>query len=232
MLCDLLDPNDFTCTGPGAVLMPNPSLTWLLTTDGLVGTPPEQPDIPLGNLNQLFWKLLENQCSIADFVQGLFARTYGTAGTVAPAVDVIPDPLAGAPAEPDNSDVHVVVYNDYEVTYRYDAVAPAWVEVARLEKLVQTVSTYEATVTVDLEEGDTESVFSIPTETDALETFAFAMKDLSLIYINNADEEMPFVGLVPGFNITGPVVRIALSAAIPVDSTYQLIAIFRRTTVS
>jgi hypothetical protein len=203
-----------------------------LTTDGLIGTPPTEPEIPNGNLNQLFWKLLQNDCAIANFIQNSLTRTYGVGEGNAPAVDTIPDPLPGAPAEPTSGAVHSVIFSNFEVTYRYNSETPAWEELARIARTEQLVQVYEATVTVDLEEGDTESVFSIPTETDSEVAFAFAMKDLSLIYVNNADVESPIVGVVPGLNIDGPLVRLALSAAIPAESEYQLVAIFRRTVVS
>ncbi len=232
MPCDCLDPDDFVCTGNGADLLPNPSLTWLLTTDGLIGTPPTESAIPNGNINQLFWKLLQNDCSIANFIQNSFIRTYASVSGSSPSEGTVPAPLVGAPLEPGSGQLHTVFYNDFEVLYRYSATAEEWEEVNRTVRLLSVTTTYEATVTVPLEEGDTEGTFTIPTETDDGVLFAFEMKDLSLIYVNNMDEAAPIVGVVPGLNVAAPIVRLALSAAIPAESSYELVAVFRRTVVS
>ena len=233
MPCDCLDPADYVCTGNGADLLVNTSLTWLLTTDGLIGTPPTEPEIPNGNINQLFWKLLQNDCAIANFIQDSFVRTYGSDAISAPAVDTIPSPLANAPATPVSGQQHIVFYNDFEVLYRYNTTEVAWEEVNRTEKVIQVVTTYEATVSVTLFENDVEAVFPIPTETDDETEFAFELKDLSLLYVELLDILAPFNGPINCFFAESPsTVRVLLSAPIDSDGNYLLKAIFRRTVVA
>lgn len=220
-------------TGNGANILENTSLTWFLTTDGLLGTTPELPDMPNGNLNQMFWKLLQNDGAIVNFIYNAFARTFAVEDSLAPSVDSIPTPMPGyLVGTPGNGAVHTVIFNDFEVTYRYNETDNLWIEVARTPRYMQVAQIRTKKITVALEEGDAEVPFSIPTADDADEAFAFTMDDLALLYINNADIDSPVIGLVPGYNLSGAVLRVVLSAAIPVDSTYELVAIFRRTVLS
>jgi hypothetical protein len=226
MSCQCSDETDYECSGPGASILENTSLTWLKTVDPLLGTTPDRAAFPDGNINDLFWKLLQNDCSIANYVQNLITRTFGVVDGDAPAQGVVPDPLIGAPETPTQGAVHTVVYTDFEVIYYFNPTGDAWEEVGRMEKLYQTLKEWRRTVTIPLEENDTEVAFSIPTTDDNDLAFAFAMADLTLIYVDNADTEMPFVGIVPGFNVSGAVVRVTLSAPLT-TSAYSLVAIFK-----
>jgi hypothetical protein len=230
MPCLCYEPGDYTLTGNGVEILENTSLTWFLTTDGLLGTTPELPDMPNGNLNQMFWKLLQNDGAIVNFIANAFSRTFGVVDDVAPAEDVLPGTMTGAPGSPTNGNVHTIFFTNFEVTYRYNGTI--WEEVARTAAVRQVAQIYVRHVTVPLEEGMTEVPFAIPTDDDDSNEFAFEMDDLALLYINNTDVDSPVVGLVPGYNLSGATVRVVLSAEIPVDSTYELIAIFRRTTLS
>jgi len=231
MPCLCYEPGDYTLTGNGASILENTSLTWFLTTDGLLGTPPDLPDMPNGNLNQMFWKLLQNDGAIVNFIYNAFSRTYGVELANAPAVGVIGS-MTGAPAEPGNGAVHTIIYNDYEVTYRYNLEDEVWVEIARAEKVATIAQVRQKKITTALTEGVTEVPFTIPTTDDNDDLFAFNIDDLALLYINNIDDESPVIGVVPGYNVSGGVIRIVLSAAIPAESEYELVAIFRRTIVS
>ena len=221
---------DYTLTGNGASILKHTSLTWFLTTDGLLGTTPQFAEIPNGNLNQMFWKLLQNDGAIVNFIANAFSRTYGAIAEDAPAVGVIGS-MPGAPGSPTNGAVHTVIFNDFEVTYRYNSDTPAWVEIARAERAYMAIQLREKKVTVALTAGETEVPFTIPTTDSNGDAFDFSIDDLALCYINNADAESPIIGIVPGYNISGAVMRIVLSAAVPEGSTYELVAIFRRTVI-
>lgn len=229
MSCNCHEPTEFQCTGPGSEILTNPVLTWLKTTDSLYGT--TDPDVPDGNLNQLFWKLLQNDCSIVHFINNAFSRTFGVFDGPAPEAGTVPNPLPGAPTEPQPGAVHTVIFNDFEVTYQFDTVTGEWVEVARMPRSQQVAEVHQAKVTIALEEGSTEGAFTIPTQDDNSVAFPFTIDDLSIMYINNLDTDAPFVGIVPGVNLSGAVVRVALSSPIPSDSDYELVAVFRHTSL-
>jgi hypothetical protein len=230
MPCLCYEPGDYTLTGNGAYILENTSLTWFKTTDGILGTTPDLPDMPNGNINQLFWKLLENDGAIVNFIHNAFTRTYGIVNVAAPSAGTLPGTMTGAPGTPTNGAVHSIIFSDYEVTYRYNGTI--WVEVARAASVSQIAQIRTKKIIVALEEGDTEVPFAIPTEDDDENEFAFSMDDLALIYVNNADDSSPIVGVVPGYNLSGATIRVVLSAEIPAGSSYELVAIFRRTTLS
>jgi hypothetical protein len=222
---------DYTLTGNGASILEHTSLPWFLTTDGLLGTIPELAEVPNGNFNQMFWKLLQNDGAIVNFIYNSLSRTFGVSNEVAPAEGVI-GAMPGAPTTPLHGAVHTVVFTDFEVTYRYDETESEWIEVARADRAATMVQIRQNKTTIPLTEGVTEIPFAIPEEDDNEDEFEFTIDDLALLYINNADVESPVIGLVPGYNISGGIVRVVLSDEIPEDSTYELVAIFRRTIIS
>jgi hypothetical protein len=234
MPCLCYEPGDYTLTGNGASILEHTSLTWFLTSDGLLGTPPDLAGQPNGNLNQMFWKLLQNDGAIVNYIHNSFSRTFGVeVGENAPAAPHSSPLLPGAPTTGViNGAVHTVVFDDFEVTYRYNLEDTEWVEVARADRAATIVQVRTRKMTIPLTAGATEIPFTIPDEDDDEDAFAFTIDDLALCYVNNDDVDSPIVGIIPGYNLSGAVLRIALSAAVPEDSTYELVVIFRRTVIT
>jgi hypothetical protein len=87
-------------------------------------------------------------------------------------------------------------------------------------------------LTIPLTAGIVEVPFTIPVEDNNGAAFAFTMDDLALLYVNNTDIDSPVIGIVPGYNLSGAVVRVVLSAEVPEDSDYEVVAIFRKTVLS
>ncbi len=214
----------YGATGAGATYLPHPLLTFLTTSDPVLGS--TNSEVPDGPFNRELHKLLKNDSALANLFVNYLVRTYGVNAVPAHEVGLVPSVLAGAPTTPANLAQHAVFYSDFEVLYRYDGDEGEWLEVSRMERVYNTYRRYFRKLTYTLEDNETDIVVSLPT-TDSNDTeFEFTLDDLKTFYINNLNEESGIISVLPAIVAGESTFRVVASEAPTNGSDYELVCIF------
>lgn len=216
--------NNYQASGPGTLFLARPALQFLLTTDPFLGT--ATPGVPDGPFNRELYKLLENDSALANLFVGYLSRTFGADAVPAPAVNTIPDPLAGAPSTPANLAMHTVYYSDAEVVYRYDGTNGMWLEETRMTRVYSALVRNYKKVEVTLTTGVTAIAVPLPTTNSLGAAFGFTLDDMKTYYVQNLDAGAPVVSVGAALRLNGSTLQFVASSA-PVDGAdYKMVVVF------
>lgn len=216
--------NNYQASGPGTEFLARPALQFLLTTDPFLGT--ATAGVPDGPFNRELYKLLENDSALANLFMGYLSRTFGAQAVAAPAVDTVPDPLAGAPPTPANLAMHTVYYTDAEVVYQYDGTEGEWLEQTRMTRVYSALVRNYKKVEVALTTGNANIAVALPTTNSLGAAFGFTLDDMKAFYVQNLDAGAPVVSVGAALRLDSTTLRFVASSA-PVDGAdYKMVVVF------
>lgn len=212
--------------GPGTDLLPNPLLTFLTTSDPVLGS--SSSEVPDGPFNRELHKLLKNDSALANVFKSYLSRTYAVLNQSAPNVGVVPGVVSGAPSSPTNFANHVVAYTNFEVLYVYNSVNGGWSELSRSARSGTSLMVKRKTVLVPLSSGSNSVTIDLPTVDDNNQAFEFLETDIKTFYIYNVGESNDLINVNNCVKFEDSSLSFVLSADVPESDAYQLVCIFER----
>lgn len=219
----------YEAQGIGRPFLAYPVLQFLTTNDYMVGTCHE--GVPDGPFNRELHKLLQNDANLSNLLAGWWSRTWGISSSTAHDVGDVPLVLEGSPTTPANFAVHIVLYSDYEVTYRFDGNAGEWLEFGRTLRVTSAVSKHTAQVTIPIPNNADSIVVPLPTVDQNSNAFAFGMADLKSYYVDMLEPSSGIISILPSFSMGVASLTLSLSHA-PTSGNYNAVLFFEHIAVS
>lgn len=178
---------DYIIQSPGAAIVPYPALQFLLTSDPVLGS--TNNTLPDGPFNRELSKVHLNVGAVANLFAQWFVRTFGVVDENAPTdVTVVFTTRVGAPTTGlVNNQLHTVVFNDYEVLYRYNLVAGKWGELFRMSYYTTRVAQLATVSVVTLSENATEAVITPPDD--------YVIENIKQIYFRQDEDTFVSLGV-------------------------------------